>query len=366
MKIIVRYLFLNLLKPLLYLLLTFTLLFIIADLMDHGSDLLRTNASASMMLHYYSLQLPSLVIFIVPICLLLATLYSLSMLTRHSEITAMRASGISIYRIVRPYLLMGLLGFVLTATVNEYTGPRYAYRAHQLLKSQTDATEDAYFEQIPFENPSAGHSWYIEKFDTRTYVMEGITLRKLRPDGSDEWKLTARKGQWLDHRWWFEDGSVQKFDKNNNRVGQPMTFLTREMRNLPEIPEDFLGEAKPADFQSSLELRKYISTHQFLSADTLNALEVDFHHKLTMPFICIIATIIGIPVGAHTGRKGALAGIMLAIGMFFGFYALQFTLEYFAKLPAEEPLHLPWPWVGAWTAIIVFTTIGAVEIHKMR
>ena len=85
------------------------------------------------------------------------------------------------------------------------------------------------------------------------------------------------------------------------------------MRRLSEVPEDFLGEAKPAEFQSSLELRKYIDTHQFLSPETLNALEVDFHHKLTMPFICIIATLIGIPVGAHTGRKGALAGILMAI-----------------------------------------------------
>ncbi len=360
MNILVRHLFINLLKPLLYLLLAFTLLFIIADLMDNATELLRTDASFSMALHYYSLQLPSMVIFIVPICLLLATLYSLSMLTRHSEITAMRASGVSIYRIVRPYLLMGIICFGLTAVVNEYTGPKFAYRANQLLKSHTDDSEEAYFEQIPFENPSAGHSWYIENFDTRTFTMRGISLTKTRPDGSDEFKITARKGQWLDHRWWFEDGTIQKFDENNNRLGLPESFLTKEMRNLPEVPEDFMGEAKSAQFQSSLELRKYISTHQFLSPETLNALEVDFHHKLTMPFICIIATIIGIPVGAHTGRKGALAGIMLAIGMFFGFYGLQFTMEYLAKQMILAP------WAGAWTAIIVFTTIGATEIHRMR
>jgi lipopolysaccharide export LptBFGC system permease protein LptF len=79
-----------------------------------------------------------------------------------------------------------------------------------------------------------------------------------------------------------------------------------------------------------------------------------------MPFICIIATIIGIPVGAHTGRTGALAGIMLAIGMFFGFYALQFTMEYLAKQMILEP------WAGAWTAIAVFAGIGGAMIHRMR
>lgn len=350
----------NMLKPLVYLLLAFTLLFVIADLMDNATDLLRSGASPLMMLHYYSLQLPSLVIFIVPICLLLATLYSLSMLTRHSEIIAMRASGVSIYRIVRPYVLMGFLCFIFTAVVNEYTGPKYAYRAHQLLDSQTKSTDDAYFEQIPLENPDAGHSWYIESFDTRTFTMKGITLRILRPDGSDKEKITARKGQWLDRRWWFEDGAVQKYDENNNLTGAAEPFQTREMRELSEVPENFMVEAKSAEYQSSLELRNYIQSHQFLSRKTLNKYEVDFHHKLTMPFVCIIATIIGIPVGAHTGRKGALAGIMLAIGMFFGFYTLQFSMEYLSK-----QMIVP-PWIGAWTAILVFAIIGAIEIHKMR
>ena len=350
----------NLLAPLVYLLLVFILLFIIGDLMDNASDFLKSGASPKMMLHYYSLQLPSMIIFIVPICLLLATLYSLSQLTRHSEIVAMRASGIDIYRIVRPYMFMGLVCFALTALVNEYTGPKFAYRANQLLEAQKHDSDDIYFEEIPYENPTSGHSWFIESFDTRTFTMEGITLRKRREDGSDQIKLTAKKGFWLDNRWWFEDGRIQHFDENNDRKGGVEKFQTMEMRHLPEIPEDFLGEAKDPAFQSSLELWKYIQTRQFLSEETLAKYEVDFHHKLTMPFICLIATIIGIPVGAHTGRKGAFSGIMMAIGMFFGFYALQFTMEYLAK----QMIILPW--VGAWTAVLIFYAIGSVLIHKMR
>lgn len=360
MKILVRHLFRNLLQPLLYLLLAFTLLFVIADLMDNSTEFLKYQVSPLTMLHYYSLQLPSLVIFIVPICLLLATLYSLSMLTRHSEIVAMRASGISIYRIIRPYMLMGFLCFLFTAVVNEYTGPKFAYRAYQLLESQEKDSDDVYFENIPYRNPTVGHTWYIEGFDTRTYIMKGITLRQRRPDGSDKTKITARKGHWLDRRWWFEDGSIQRYDENNNLAGPAEEFQTLEMRDLPEIPEDFMGEAKDAEHQSSLELWRYIQTHKYLSPETLTKYEVDFHHKLTMPFVCIIATLIGIPVGTHTGRKGALAGIMMAISMFFGFYGMQFTMEYLAK----QMIILPW--VGAWSAVIVFYFIGSAMIWRMR
>ncbi|MBN2161340.1 MAG: LptF/LptG family permease [Pontiellaceae bacterium] len=402
MKILVRYLFINLLMPLLYLLLAFTMLFVIADLMDNAEKFLDAGTPALTVLQYYGLKLPSMVIFIVPICLLLSTLYSLSMLTRHSEIVAMRASGISIYRIVRPYMLMGFICFLFTAVVNEYFGPKYAYRADQLLKQQEKASEDVYFENIPYENPLLGHSWYIESFDTRPpkYVMHGITLRQQRPDGSDELKITAAKGQWLDHQWWFEDGAIQYYDEQSNIKGMAQPFEIKEMHALKETPFDFLGEAIPPDFKSSLDLYRYMADFkQFLSATTLTKYRVNFHHKLTMPFVCIIATIIGIPVGAHTGRKGALAGIMFAIGMFFGFYTLQFLMEYLAKRQFISFWTAPWSdigtfdtaeigtyiwvgpwsdvaqvigsfniaaWSGAWTAVIAFAALGSYLIHRMR
>ncbi|MDF7809522.1 LptF/LptG family permease [Pontiellaceae bacterium B12219] len=360
MKILARHIFMNLFQPLVYLLLAFTLLFIIGDLMDNADDFLSAGASPMLMLHYYSLQLPSMIIFIVPICLLLATLYSLSQLTRHSEIVAMRASGVSIYRIVRPYMLMGFFCFLFTAIVNEYTGPKYAYRAHQLLQSKKYASDDVYFENIAYKNPTLRHEWHIVGFDTRSYTMNGVTIRKLRPDGSDEMKITAKKGHWLDRRWWFEDGTIQHFNEKNDLLGKAETFQTMEMRNLNENPEEFMGEAKDPAHQSSLELWRYIQAHQHLSPSSINTFEVDLHHKLTMPFICLIAVIIGIPVGAHTGRKGALSGIMMAIGMFFGFYATQFTMEYLAK----QMVILPW--VGAWGAIVIFYAIGSAMIYRMR
>ena len=350
----------NLFKPLVYLLFAFTLLFIIGDLMDNGDEFLTGIVPPLAVIQYYGLRLPSMVIYIVPISLLLATLYSLSMLTRHSEIVAMRASGVSIYRIVRPYILMGFFCFLFTAVVNEYTGPKYAYRALQLLESKKKASDEVYFENIAYKNQTLGHEWHIVGFDTRTYTMKGITLRERRENGSDKNKITAAKGHWLDRRWWFEDGTIQRFDEKNNKMGKAETFQTLEMRNLKERPEEFMGEAKDPAHQSSLELWHYIRSHQHLSHKQIAENITDFHYKLTLPFICLIAIIIGIPVGAHTGRKGALSGIMMAIGMFFGFYATQFFMIYLAK-----ELYII-PWVGAWSAIIVFYTIGSLMIYRMR
>ena len=363
MRILNRYLFKNLLKPLVYLLVAFTLLFIIGDLMDKASDFLEAGTGPLEMAYYYFvLFLPSMVIMIVPLCLLLAVLYSLSTLTRHSEITAMRANGISIYRIVRPYLLVSIGCLLFTAAVNEYTGPKFAYRADQFIEYQKHAENDVYRETIPFRNPTEGHIWHIEQFDTRDFSMHGIELIVQRDDGSDLAKYNVSKAHWMDGRWWFEDGTIQEYDEQGNRAGNPKPLEPdpMEMRKLTEVPENFMIEIKDPHYQSSMELWKYIQTHQFLSPETLTKYEVDFHNKLSMPFICIIIIMIGIPVGAHTGRKGAFAGIMLAIGMFLGFYLLQLPMISLAK-----QMYIA-PWLGPWGAIIAFFAIGSVMIHRMR
>ncbi len=360
MKILSRYLFNNLLHSLIYLIVAFTLLFVIGDLMDNASNFLEAGTRPLEMIHYYSLRLPSMVIMIVPLCLLLAVLYSLSTLTRHSEITAMRACGINIYQIIHPYIFISIICLIFTAVINEYTGPKFAYQADQFVEHQKHEEEDVYFEQIAFKNPSASHVWYIKQFDTRNFTMMNFKLIQQRDDGSDQLMYNVDKARWMDGRWWFENGEIQKYDLRGNKVGLIESFQILEMRDLPEVPEDFMGEIKDPAYQSSMELWQYIQTHQFLSPETLTKYEVDFHHRLSMPFICIIITMIGIPVGAHTGRKGAFAGIMLALGMFFGFYTLQFTMEYLAKQMYVAP------WIGSWSAIVAFFCIGSTMIYRMR
>ena len=180
------------LMPMLYLTAVFVVIFIIADLMDNGEDFLEAQTPAIDILKYYGLRLPSLVIMIVPICLLLAVLYSLSMLTRHSEITAMRASGISIYRIIRPYIRMGVFCWLFTAIVNEYTGPKFAYRADQYLEHITKEGREVYTEQIAFKNQEHRHNWFVVRFDTRTHTMHNVELTIQREDGTDEVKYNSK------------------------------------------------------------------------------------------------------------------------------------------------------------------------------
>jgi len=360
MSILFRYLFKSLMIPLIFLLVAFGLLFIVGDLMNNGEDFLNAKTPFVEVLRYYSLRLPSMLVVIIPLCLLLAVLHSLSSLTRHSEIIAMRASGISMFRITQPYFLISILCLLVTAFINEYVGPKFAYRANQFLKAQGKNPNKVYSQLIAYKNPIKNQRWRIQSFNTLSNVMHNVKLTQQREDGSDQIRYTAKEARWTGKHWIFLNGAIQEFDQQGNLKGLAKPFHIREMKRILETPDDFLNEIKDPAYKSSTELWKHIQTHQYLSQKTLAEYEVNFYRRLAMPFICLVIITIGIPVGSHTGRRGAFAGIMLAIGMFVAFYLTQFFMIYLAKQMIIAS------WLGPWGAIFLFLFIGFIMIYRMR
>ncbi|MBL7016196.1 MAG: LptF/LptG family permease [Kiritimatiellales bacterium] len=360
MKILTQYLMKSLIQPLLYCMLGFTLIFIINDLFDNFSDFLQSDIRPLEILYYYGLVLPPVIVLILPACLLLAMLYSLSRLTRHSEITAMRAGGVSIYRIITPFIGIGIAAALLSGLINEVFAPDAAYRAEQFLEYQKqNRMEDIYFaDNIALKR--GRHVWHIQKLDTRDRALYNVELIEQREDGSDAIKYQAEKGLWLDGRWWFMDVTVQQYAENGDLLGAPELILQKEMRDISETPQTFLNEIKDAQYLSSREMMQYLEAQTDISSDTRSRLKVDLHARMATPLVCLLVTIIGVPVGAHTGRRGAFAGIMMALTLFFGIYILQLISQALGKqevIPA---------WLGGWLPIIFFGSITPFMIHRLR
>jgi len=360
MKIITRYLLKSLLGPLLYCLLGFSLLFVISDLFDNFSDFLESGVRPLEMLSYYSQLLPSVTVLILPACLLLAMLYSLSRLTRHSEITAMRAGGVSIYRVIMPFIGVGVFCTLLAALINEKIAPEAGWRAEQLLQFHKAGRDEKVFFARSLALKSGHHVWMVQKLDLRDFSMHNVELVEQRPDGSDAVKYQAERALWLDGRWWFMDITAQAYHPNGDLAGQPELILQKEMRHLRETPQTFLAEIKDPEHLSSREMLRYIRSKKEVSADTRARLMVDFHSRLAAPFTCLIVTLIGVPIGSHTGRKGAFAGILAAVSLFFVFYILQLTAQALGK---QELISA---WIGGWLPVLIFGAAAPLFIHRMR
>ncbi len=362
MKIIDRHLFRTVLAPLLYILAAFLLIYVIYDLFDNMGDFVDGQTPFGQVVRYYLVLMPSALVQIVPITLLLAVLYSLSSLTKNNELTAMRASGISILRLMVPFITVGFLASIAVMAVNETVGPRAAYWCYKFVKQQTkNNPESVHVTELAFKKDSASRTWYVNKFDTRDFSMQGVEFIQYRPDGkSEERKVVAKEGYWMDGYWMFQDVVVQPYDTEGNPMGAPTTHLSMEMSELTEVPEDFMSWVKPPEFMSSTELLRYIRINTQLQKESIARKEVDLHFRLAQPWTCLIVTLIGIPFGTHTGRKGALAGILLSIGLFFCYYALMNLSLY-----AGKGLWIP-AWLAGWSPNILFLGLGSFLIYRMR
>src|SRR5436190_15768365 len=123
MRLLDRYLLRELLVPLAYCLAGLTLFLIAADLFANLSQYQRWKMHGDDIAEYYLMTLPTMLVFVLPISLLLALLYSLTNHARHNEITAMRAAGISLWRVCLPYFGVGLTATGLLFIMNEYWAP---------------------------------------------------------------------------------------------------------------------------------------------------------------------------------------------------------------------------------------------------
>jgi lipopolysaccharide export system permease protein len=360
MKILTRYLLKSLFVPLLYCLFGFTLIFVISDLFDNFSEFLESGMNPLEILYYYSQTLPPITVLILPACLLLAMLHSLSRLTRHSEITAMRAGGVSIYRIVMPFIGAGIAISLLAVFINEKIAPNAGWRADQFLEYQKSGRNNEIFFARNLAIKNRNHVWMVGALDTRDSSLYNVELVEQRPDGSDAVKYNAAKALWLDGRWWFMDMTVQAYKENGDLAGPPEMILQKEMRGLRETPQTFMAEIKDPKHLSASEMRRYLRSKKEISSNTRARLLVDYHSRLAAPFTCLIVTLIGVPIGAHTGRRGAFAGIMAAMTLFFAFYILQLVAQALGKqeiIPA---------FLGGWLPIIVFGLASPLFIHRMR
>ena len=358
--------------PLFYCMAAFTMIFVVMNLFDNLSEFVEAKTPLSGVLLYYASIIPSSLEIMMPISMLLAVLYSLSQLTKHQELTAMIAGGISLYRLMVPFVAVSVISSVFVLIVSETVVPTTAYWSDQFLRFQKKKGQGKFniATHLAYKNEHDFRIWLIEEFDTRSFSMKNVTVTQERADGSIHMKIHAGHAFWLDGRWWFSGVAVQAFDERGNPVrkrdregdflGSTRYERNREMKEWSESPQDFLNEVKDHEFLAAHQLLNFIKAHRSLSDHTINRVRVDLHHALAMPWMCIVVTLLGIPFGAQTGRSGAFLGIVFSLGLFFGYYFLIPLGLWMGKSQVLSP------WLSAWLPNLTFLTVAVVLLYRMR
>jgi lipopolysaccharide export system permease protein len=369
MKLMDKYILRAYLLPLVYLILAFSMIYVLYDLFDHLSNFVEADTPGKTIAYYYLCLLAPTAQNLVPASLLLAALYALWRFTRHNELTAMRASGVSLYRIMAPLLVVALVFSIAVAIISEVAAPQAFWWARSFAKSNfLDIPGREIHTDRTCYSGTANRLWRIGTMRLgNPSSLKGVKITEESPGTRMPKKeIFADKAKWLDGQWWFFDVKIQEYNDEGYPLGPeepqhvPNSELGMEMPLLTETPSDIVNEIKDWEFLSAADMFQYLRAHMDLSMATTAEKKTDLHRRLAMPWACFIVTLFGIPTGARSGRQSALAGIFLAVGLLFAFYGVSQLGIYLGKT------RIIWPWLGAWFSNIVFFLAGIWMVGRMK
>jgi lipopolysaccharide export system permease protein len=360
MKILQRYLLKEFFKPLLFIILVFVGLYIIAQLVDDMRNFVAHKPPLTVIILYYLYRIPFYTVQVMPLAVLLSCLLSLGQLSRQNELIAMRSCGVSIYQVALPLLAAALgivlLLFIFDEAVIPYTNPKAEYI--KKVKVEGKSEQDYTFQRERVTRSTSGNRiLFMQRLDAMAGRMEGVIYFELLPPLGVRRRLDAPRAYWLDGNWIFEKGVVRDFDPDGNLTAY-RTFAEMAIP-FKESPRDFVREEKETNQLLSMPLRDLSYRIRLLREMGNNTAqeEVNFHLKIAFPFASLVLALLGIslpfifPSGQRTVVGAAIGFVItLATGFFYiGFVAVGTSLGNNGTLS---------PVISVWIANVFFSFLG--------
>lgn len=360
MNILDRYLIKTFLMPWLSCLLGFTFLFVIVDLVENLDHFVEGTATVMGIAHYYIRFIPSIWMYVGPITLLLGLLYALYQLTRNNEIIAMRASGISLYRILMPFIVLGIGISLLSVYVSRTVAPRNLSWTENFKNRLSNRDSDMLF-QLRYRDPDTGRTWDIESLNLDTHALSDVTLIQRRPGGEHlEYVLRAERAVWIDNYWFFHNVVIQFYNEDGYAFGPLEHREVYPRQEINESPERIIRETMSFDFMTSGEIKAYLRDRPSISDRSRANLRTQLHMRNAHPWLCLVTMLMAVPFGTQTARKGVFVGVFLCLLLFF---SLFFMMNLFKALGLGMKVS---PWMAGWAPTLIFGGIGAALLRKLR
>lgn len=339
-------------------------IFYISTFIDLSDKLFKGQTTGLMLLEYFWYATPQFVYFVLPISALVAALVTIGLLTKTSELTVMKACGVSLYRAAAPIVLASLAWSGLLFVMGETMLAR-SNRAAETLRaeirtgvSRTRTLDVLSRQWIVAENGSIYH--YLH-FEPELDEIEDLSVYEL---GGEPWGLTGRAfarraafaaNGWVGRDVWRRDFAPRGADSES----PPYTPAAEAPLPFLEAPDYFETEMPDAELMSFAELQTHIAA---LSASGLDVvrLAVELHRKVSFPFVTLILTLIAIPFAITTGPRGALYGVGIGIALAFTYWL---AINVFAAVGSAGMLA---PALAAWAPNLLFGASATYLLLTVR
>jgi LPS export ABC transporter permease LptF/LPS export ABC transporter permease LptG len=341
---------------------TFLVLVLVFTLFELLSDILRNQIPATVVAEYLLNVTPYLLYNVAPLVMLLTVLVTFGVMQRSNEITAIKATGTSIYRVVTPVIVAaGVLAVGL-------------FFADQFYLPRTNKRQEALHNQIKGKPPQTylrpDRSWifgqnndiyYYQFFDADRDQFGNVTVFELdRASFTIKRRIHADRAHWADnlHRWVYEQGWDRTLQGSAIANDGYHTFDVSTFPEISETPSYFKKEVKQYTEMNYEELDRYIRDLQQGGFDVVR-LRVQLNKKLSYPLITLIMAVLAIPFSLSTGKKGAVTGVAVAVGIAVFYTVVSRLFEAMGDLSQLPPA------LAAWSPDLIFILVGGYLVLKV-
>lgn len=353
MKILHRYIFGILAKNFAIGLAMFVFLFLMVDFFDRLDNVLSEKASVLLIAQYFLCKVPLMVALMLPIAVMFSVLFTFGLLSKSSEITAMRASGLTLFWLARPLVISALLLSALSFVLGEYVVPHAERKQKQIYNleiRQKDKRGGYSQEDFWWRN---GNSFFaVDLFNSSSKSLHNFSQFELDPDWNTVKRTDAESVEWIsDDLGWSMNG-VTRYHFDTQPVS--VEHFGQVPLVISEQPEDFYEFKDDPSTMSYREIRRFIKKQRRNGISTAQYLP-DMYSKLAAPLVVFIVGMIVLPFTLIPTRTGSMAQSSLA-ALFIAF--AYFAVDSFSISMGRADL-LPAP-LAAWMANIVMGTVALI------
>ena len=371
MRLLDRYLLRELLIPLTYCLVGFLIFWISFDLFSELSEFQAKKLKGTDVAHYYLIKTPEMLSVVLPIALLLGLLYALTTHARYHELTAMRAAGVSLWRLSFGYIGVGLAFSVALFVINEFWVPKSYERAEELLNKYMKASTPTgeWKQRLFFRNESEGRLWQAAGYNLDTETLTNVHIVWNLPGGA--WRdIYAETANWKNGVWSFKKVKEWNYRSQQDLLGQIIETNLVVRPEFEESPELIRSEIKVNSLNSIQaakrpqlsieEIRNYFRLHPNPPRQKAALLKTQLHSRIASPWTCLVVVLIAIPFGAPSGRRNVFVGVAASVFICFAYFIL-----FRVGLALGTGGHIT-PWIAAWLPNLFFGAIGIYLTSRVR
>lgn len=337
-------------------LVAFTVIYITVDINEEISTYIDNHVRILDIVLYYLFKIPWILVLIMPVAILLATVFSLGKLSRQNELTAFISSGTSLMRVAAPIIVSALLMSFAVMIFGEFVIPETNRRSQKIkhvdIDKQAEEEGARWRENVHYQGEH-GRTYYAERYDLMLKSFTNVIVHEYTGSSLHR-RIDAKKAFWDGSQWVFVDGALREFTGQGEKI---TTFAKIAMKELPERPEDFEKEDVDPEEMNFRMLRSYINK-MVRSGGPVDKYLVDLYFKFSFPFTNLIFAVIGAALASAKRKPSMATGFGLTLMISFTYYGVLKIGQALGHSGVIAPLF------GAWIGNVIFIVIGGVLLYR--